>query len=83
MNLKIENWKLLILSIFYMIFSILSYTIEKEKFLNFFQIAGIVIILVGLFQILVYFFKKEYMKPNEFQLFLWGIILHSRTDRCH
>ncbi len=48
MNLKIENWKLLILSLFYMIFSILSYTIEKEKFLNFFQIAGIVIILVVL-----------------------------------
>ena len=73
MNLKIENWKLLILSIFYMIFSILSYTIEKEKFLNFFQIAGIVIILVGLFQILVYFFKKEYMKPNEFS-FSFGVI---------
>ena len=73
MNLKIENWKLLILSIFYMIFSILSYTIEKEKFLNFFQIAGIVIILVGLFQILVYFFKKEYMKPNEFS-FSFGVL---------
>lgn len=66
MNFKIENWKLLVLSIFYLIFSVLSYTIEKEKFLNFFQIAGIVVILVGVFQILVYFFKKEYMKPNEF-----------------
>ena len=73
MNLKIENWKLLILSIFYLIFSILSYTIEKEKFLNFFQIAGIAIILAGLFQILVYFFKKEYMKPNEFS-FSFGVL---------
>ena len=61
MNLKIENWKLLILSIFYMIFSILSYTIEKEKFLNFFQIAGIVIILVGLFQILFPFHEYRYI----------------------
>ena len=62
MNIKIENWKLLVLSVFYIIFGILSYTIEKVEFLNFFKIAGIVIILIGLFQILVYFFKKEYLK---------------------
>lgn len=73
MNLKIENWKLLILSIFYMIFAILSYAIDKEAYLNFFKIAGIVVILVGLFQILVYFFKKEYLKPNEFS-FGFGVL---------
>lgn len=73
MNIKIENWKLLVLSVFYIIFGILSYTIEKVEFLNFFKIAGIVIILIGLFQILVYFFKKEYLKPNEFS-FATGIL---------
>lgn len=73
MNLKIENWKLLIISIFYVIFAILSYSIPKEEFLNFFTIAGIAVVLIGLFQILVYFFKKEYMKPNEFS-FSFGVI---------
>lgn len=73
MNVKIENWKLLILSIFYVIFGVISYTIPKEKFISFFQIAGIAIILAGLFQILVYFFKKEYMKPNEFS-FSFGVL---------
>ena len=73
MNFKIENWKLLILSIFYVIFGVISYTITKEKFLNFFQIAGIALILAGIFQILVYFFKKEYLKPNEFS-FSFGVL---------
>ena len=73
MNFKIENWKLLVLSIFYIIFSILSYMITKEQFLNFFMITGIIVTLVGLFQILVYFFKKEYMKPNEYS-FAFGIL---------
>lgn len=73
MNVKIENWKLLILSVFYIIFGVLSYTIEKVEFLNFFKIAGIIVSLVGLFQILVYFFKKEYLKPNEFS-FSFGVL---------
>lgn len=73
MNIKIENWKLLILSIFYIIIGILSYMIEKVEFLNFFKIAGIIIILAGVFQILVYFFKKDYLKPNEFS-FAFGIL---------
>lgn len=73
MSLKIENWKLLILSIFYIIIGVLSYMIEKVEFLNFFKIAGIIITLVGLFQVLVYFFKKEYMKPNDFS-FAFGIL---------
>lgn len=73
MNFKIENWKLLVLSIFYLIFSVLSYSISKEQYLNFFMIAGIIAALVGLFQILVYFFKKDYLKPNEFS-FSFGVL---------
>ena len=61
------------LSIFYIIFSILSYVIEKEKFLNFFQIAGIIIILIGFFQVLIYFFKKDYQKPDDYS-FSFGVL---------
>lgn len=73
MNFKIENWKLLVLSVFYLIFSILSYMITRDQFMDFFMITGIIISLVGLFQILIYFFKKEYMKPNEYN-FAFGIL---------
>ena len=73
MNFKVENWKLFVLSIFYIIFSILSYVIEKEKFLNFFQIAGIIIILIGFFQVLIYFFKKDYKKPDDYS-FSFGVL---------
>ena len=73
MSFKVENWKLLVLSIFYVLFSIISYMIKKEQFLNFFMIAGIVLAFVGLFQILVYFFKKEYLKPDEYS-FAFGIL---------
>ncbi len=73
MNFKVENWKLFVLSIFYIIFSILSYVIEKEKFLNFFQIAGIIIILIGFFQVLIYFFKKDYQKPDDYS-FSFGVL---------
>ena len=73
MNFKIENWKLLVLSVFYLIFSILSYMITRDQFMDFFMITGIIISLVGLFQILIYFFKKEYMTPNEYN-FAFGIL---------
>lgn len=86
MNIKVENWKLLILSIFYLIFAVLSYHITREQFLHFFMIAGIIVALVGLFQILIYFFKKDYLKPNEFSFsfgvlyLLAGIIVASKPE---
>lgn len=73
MNIKVENWKLLILSIFYVIFGVISFIIPKEKFISFFQIAGIVLLLIGVFQVLRYFLKKEYMKPDEFS-FAFGVL---------
>lgn len=73
MNFKIENWKLLVLSVFYMMFSILSYMITREQFMDFFMIAGIIVTVVGILQILIYFLKKEYMKPNEYN-FAFGIL---------
>lgn len=73
MNFKIENWKLLVLSVFYVIFAVISYMVKKEQFLNFFMIAGLIVAVVGLLQIMAYFFKKEYMKPNEFS-FAFGVL---------
>ena len=37
MNFKVENWKLLVLSVFYVIFAVISYMVKKEQFLNFEQ----------------------------------------------
>ena len=73
MNFKVENWKLLVLSVFYVIFAVISYMVKKEQFLNFFMIAGLIVAVVGLLQIVSYFFKKEYMKPNEFS-FAFGVL---------
>lgn len=74
MNIKIENWKLLVLSVFYLVFAILSYTIPAIEFLNFFKVAGIAIVVVGFFQIIIYFMKKDYMKPQGFS-FSMGLLL--------
>ena len=73
MNFKVENWKLLVLSVFYVIFAVISYMVKKEQFLNFFMIAGLIVAVVGLLQIMAYFFKTEYMKPNEFS-FAFGVL---------
>ena len=80
------DWKILILSIFYVIISVLSNIITFEQLHNFFMIAGIVLALVGLFQMLVYFFKKNYLLENDFSfslgvLFLiGGIIVALKPD---
>ena len=82
----IMDWKILILSIFYVIISVLSNIITFEQLHNFFMIAGIVLSLVGLFQMLVYFFKKNYLLENDFSfslgvLFLiGGIIVALKPD---
>lgn len=72
-EMKIENWKLILLSVFYVVFACISYMIEKEKFLTFFFIAGIVLAVIGLLQVCTYFLKKDYLKPNEFG-FSFGVL---------
>lgn len=67
------DWKMLILSIFYVIIAVLSNIITADQLMNFFMIAGIVIALVGLFQVLVYFFKKNYLVEEDFS-FSFGVI---------
>lgn len=74
MNIKIENWKLLVLSAFYFIFAFVSYNVQSIEFLNFFQIAGLAIAIGGALQILIYFLKKDYRKPHDFS-FSIGLLL--------
>lgn len=71
--MKIENWKILFISIFYIVFAIICYVVPKEKFLNFFYIAGLIIAVVGFLQIVIYFLKKDYLKPNTYG-FSFGIL---------
>ncbi len=86
MNIKIENWKLLALSAFYFVFAFVSYSIPATEFLSFFRIAGIAIVIVGAMQILVYFLKKDYMRPQDFTfslgvLFIFGgALITSKAD---
>lgn len=74
MNIKIENWKLLVLSAFYFIFAFVSYNVAAHEFLSFFQIAGIAIAVGGILQILIYFLKKDYMRVQDFT-FSMGLLL--------
>ncbi len=74
MNIKIENWKLIVLSAFYFIFAFVSYQVQANEFLSFFKVAGIVIAIVGVLQILIYLLKKDYMKPQDFT-FSFGLLL--------
>ena len=73
MRIKVENWQLLVLSIFYIILAFLSFQITAEQFHNFFFVAGIVVAVFGLLMICAYFLKKDYLKPNEFS-FSYGIL---------
>lgn len=74
MNIKIENWKLLVLSAFYFIFAFVSYQVQASEFLSFFKVAGIAVAVVGVMQILIYLLKKDYMKPQDFT-FSFGLLL--------
>ncbi len=74
MNIKIENWKLLVLSAFYFIFAFVSYQVQASEFLSFFKVAGIAVAVVGILQILIYLLKKDYMKPQDFT-FSFGLLL--------
>lgn len=73
MNLKIENWKLLVLSIFYLLMAFLSLQVTSDQLHSFFFVAGLVICVFGILSICAYFFKKDYLKPNEFS-FSFGVM---------
>ena len=56
MRIKIENWQLLVLSIFYIILAAVSFHITTQQFYDFFLVAGIVVAVFGLLMICAYFF---------------------------
>lgn len=86
MNIKIENWKLLVLSAFYIIFAFVSYNVQAEEFHSFFKIAGIAVTVAGGLQILIYFLKKDYMRAQDFTFSLGlllvfaGLIIACKSD---
>lgn len=82
MNFKIENWKLIVVSAFYFIFAFVSYNVPAEEFLSFFRIAGIAITVAGALQILVYFLKKDYMKPQDFTFSLGLLLIFAGLVVC-
>lgn len=82
MNIKIENWKLIVLSAFYFIFAFVSYSVPAQEFLSFFKIAGLVIAVVGALQILIYFLKKDYMKPQDFTFSLGLLLIFAGLVVC-
>ncbi len=75
MNIKIENWKLLVLSAFYFIFAFVSYQVQASEFLSFFKVAGIAIAVVGILQILIYLLKKDYLL-----LVFGGLVVTFKAD---
>lgn len=82
MNIKIENWKLIVLSAFYFIFAFVSYSVPAQEFLSFFKIAGLVIAVMGALQILIYFLKKDYMKPQDFTFSLGLLLIFAGLVVC-
>lgn len=86
MNIKIENWKLIVISVFYFVFAFVSFNIPAQEFLSFFRIAGILIAIAGGLQILIYFLKKDYMKPQDFSfslgllLVFGGLVVFSKAE---
>lgn len=74
MHGKIEYWKLLLLSCFYIVFGFLSYTVSEAQVIGFFKISGYVLCGVGIIQIVSYFMKKEYEIEGNYR-FSIGILL--------
>lgn len=74
MSFKIENWKLILLGMFYIVFGFLSYTIPETQVIGFFKISGLIIMGIGCVQALMYFFRKEYKIEGNYS-FAFGILL--------
>ena len=51
-KVRFEKWQLIVLSVFYIVFGIISAAVPREQFLTFFHILGLIIMLIGAFSIL-------------------------------
>ena len=67
-KLRFEKWQLIVLSVFYIVFGIISAAVPREQFLTFFNILGLIIMVIGAFSIFIYFLRKDYLEEHNFQV---------------
>ena len=67
-KLRFEKWQLIVLSVFYIVFGIISAAVPREQFLTFFNILGLIIMVTGAFSIFIYFLRKDYLEEHNFQV---------------
>jgi uncharacterized membrane protein HdeD (DUF308 family) len=66
MLIKFESWKLLLVSVCYIIFGIATFAIEEMKLLNFCTALGIIIMVYGALQAAIYFFRRDFQDMHNF-----------------
>ncbi|MFR9256305.1 MAG: DUF308 domain-containing protein [Merdibacter sp.] len=67
-KMRFEKWQLIVLSVFYIVFGIISAAVPREQFLTFFNILGLIIMVIGAFSIFIYFLRKDYSRNIIFRL---------------
>lgn len=67
-KMRVEKWQLIVLSVFYIVFGIISGLVAREEFLTFFNILGMIIVLIGAFSIFIYFLRKDYLEKHNLQV---------------
>ena len=67
-KVRFEKWQLIVLSVFYIVFGIISAAVPREQFLTFFHILGLIIMLIGAFSIFIYFLRRDYLQEHNFQV---------------
>ena len=67
-KMRFEKWQLIVLSVFYIVFGIISAAVPREQFLTFFNILGLIIMVIGAFSIFIYFLRKDYLEEHNFQV---------------
>ena len=67
-KMRFEKWQLIVLSVFYIVFGIISAAVPREQFLPFFNILGLIIMVIGAFSIFIYFLRKDYLEEHNFQV---------------
>ena len=67
-KIHFEKWQLIVLSVFYIVFGIISGVVDRKEFLTFFNILGLIIVLIGAFSIFIYFLRKDYLEKYNLQV---------------
>ena len=67
-KMRFEKWQLIVLSVFYIVFGIISAAVPREQFLTIFNILGLISMVIGAFSIFIYFLRKDYLEEHNFQV---------------